>query len=167
MAKKPAVQETPAKPTVVDGKIVRFNDDFFFLNNFANSRITINGITYPTVQHAFEAMKTSDKATQQEIADTEKCVDAMKIARTASFRPDFLSNRLVIMEQLLEKKFANPYYKKQLLATGDKDLVNTLYWKDNFWGVQEDTGEGQNWLGRILTKIREKYADDAWFIMES
>lgn len=165
MAKKVPTPEP--KPVVEDNKIIRFNDEYFFLNNFANSKLTINGITYPSVQHAFEAMKTSDKEVQAEIAVTEKAVDAMKIARNAPFRSDFIGNRLVIMEQLLRKKFDSPYYKKQLLATGDKEIVNTLYWKDNFWGVNEVDGQGQNWLGRLLTKIRDSYKDDAWFIMET
>lgn len=30
------------------------------------------------------------------------------------------------------------------------------YWGDKFWGVCLKTGEGQNYLGRIIKLIREK-----------
>ena len=45
---------------------------------------------------------------------------------------------------------------EQLLATGDKLLVEGNRRGDTCWGVDVRTGQGENRLGRILMKVREE-----------
>jgi predicted NAD-dependent protein-ADP-ribosyltransferase YbiA (DUF1768 family) len=60
-----------------------------------------------------------------------------------------------IMKDLLRKKFADPEYKRVLIATGKQYIVNhtTIKGKDNIWSDDSD-GSGQNNLGRLLMEVR-------------
>lgn len=64
--------------------------------------------------------------------------------------------KLQLMERLLLKKFDNnhPQPQQMLLSTGDEELIEGNYWKDTYWGVCN--GVGENHLGKLLMKIREK-----------
>lgn len=42
----------------------------------------------------------------------------------------------------------------KLLDTANKPLIEENWWGDKFWGVCETTGEGENWLGRLLMDLR-------------
>ena len=45
-------------------------------------------------------------------------------------------------------------HAEQLLATGQKIIIEGNRWGDTCWGVDIRTGEGENRLGKILMKIR-------------
>ena len=135
-------------------KIETQKEENYFLNTMSACYIKINGITYPSVEHAFQAMKTLDVAIHQQIADCENPVDAIAIGKNLTPRQGWLDNRLKIMEKLLTLKFEKETYKGLLLATGDTEISNVNAYGDQFWGVREDTGQGQNWLGQLLMKVR-------------
>jgi predicted NAD-dependent protein-ADP-ribosyltransferase YbiA (DUF1768 family) len=65
-----------------------------------------------------------------------------------------------VMFWCLEQKFSDTPYNKhlrhKLIATGDKYLEETNWWRDTYWGVDCNTGEGQNNLGAMLMRIRNK-----------
>lgn len=48
--------------------ICKFDGKFFFLSNFFESKVEYEGITYPTVEHAFQAAKTLDNDTRKKVA---------------------------------------------------------------------------------------------------
>ena len=49
-------------------KVEGFVRDFRFLSNFYPSPVEVDRITYPTVEHAYQAAKTSDRLERQAIA---------------------------------------------------------------------------------------------------
>jgi predicted NAD-dependent protein-ADP-ribosyltransferase YbiA (DUF1768 family) len=53
-----------------------------------------------------------------------------------------------------EKFKQNKDLSEKLIATGDMELVEHNWWKDKFWG--KHFGEGENYLGRILMKVRKE-----------
>lgn len=62
-----------------------------------------------------------------------------------------------IMESILEAKFSqNPNLMKKLSQTGNKLLLNGTNNKGYFWGIDVYSWHGENILGKILMKIREK-----------
>ena len=140
-----------------------FKDDLYFLNTMAKSDITVNNITYPTLEHAFQAMKTTDPEIQAHIASIESPVDAKRFGRDLDARPDWTTIRLDVMRRLLEIKFGKSTMKRLLLKTGDVPLVNTNTYGDTFWGVNDQTEQGQNWLGRLLEEVRDLVNNqDGW-----
>ena len=64
------------------------------------------------------------------------------------------------MEELLRLKFAQPYLRDLLIATGEQKLIEGNYWHDNFWGscsCEKCGDKGENHLGRLLMKLRSEY----------
>jgi len=49
--------------------ITSFNGKYEFLSNFYYSPVTYEGITYPTVEHAFQAAKTFDVTERRRISE--------------------------------------------------------------------------------------------------
>jgi hypothetical protein len=57
------------------------------------------------------------------------------------------------MGLLLMQKFTrHPQLARELVGTGDAELVEGNTWGDEFWGVCN--GRGSNQLGRLLMEVR-------------
>jgi N-glycosidase YbiA len=132
--------------------IDRFDGEYAFLSNFWSSPITLDGITYPTVEHAFQAAKAINPPERQRIAALPTPGAAKRAGRKVAIRPDWERVKVGIMEDLVRRKFADPELAGKLLATGEEDLVEGNTWNDRFWGVCR--GSGRNELGKILMRVR-------------
>jgi len=135
--------------------IDRFTGDHDFLSNFHPSPIEVEGVTYPTVEPAFQAAKTSILEEKQALAETATPGSAKRLGRKVQLRSDWEQVKVGIMEELVRLKFTtHPDLREQLLATGDTELVEGNNWNDRFWGVCRS--KGQNQLGLILMKVRSE-----------
>ncbi|MDO5134021.1 MAG: NADAR family protein, partial [Eubacteriales bacterium] len=118
--------------------------------------VTYEGLTYRNNEAAFQAQKTfSDdfRTTFTTLAPSE----AKRKGRRVRLRQDWEQVKDGIMEEIVRAKFTqNPELRKQLLATGNADLIEGNHWNDRYWGVDARTGAGENHLGKILMKIREE-----------
>ena len=137
-------------------RIDEFAGDYFFLSNYSPSALSRHGITFPTVEHAYAAAKTTDAAAQRRIAAAASAGDAKRLGRKVTLRRDWDRVRVGVMRELLELKFADPQLAAQLVATGDAHLVEGNDWGDRFWG--ECDGDGANMLGRLLMELRTRIA---------
>jgi ribA/ribD-fused uncharacterized protein len=120
--------------------------------------VVFDGVAYSTVEHAYVAAKIMDLALREEIRQLPKAGSAKSFLKDRGLteRPDWQEVKLGIMEDLVRQKFSNPKLAAMLLATGDEELIEGNTWGDTFWGVDADTGEGENHLGRIIMKVREE-----------
>lgn len=133
-----------------------------FLSNFYPSEITYEGITYPTVEHAFQASKTTILSLRAGMALLPTPDEAKKAGRKLALRADWEDIKDQVMEDCVRLKFAIPELKEKLLATGDEELVEGTWWHDQYWGIcfcDLHQGKGENHLGKILMKIREELKD--------
>jgi ribA/ribD-fused uncharacterized protein len=133
-------------------KIDSFVGEYRFLSNFAPSVIEVDGFEYPTVEHAFQSLKTENPTEREIVRSARTPGQAKKLGRRVTLRPDWDTARIGVMKMLLEKKFANKVLRAELLATGDAELVEGNYWNDTFWGVCR--GRGENNLGKLLMQVR-------------
>ena len=132
-----------------------FDGEYAFLSNFYPSFITDEDyITYPTVEHYFQAMKTLDKGERFNVAIQATPGKAKRLGRRLDLRPDWEFIKDSIMEKALRIKFSNPELRKALLNTGDEYLEEGNTWGDQYWGVCN--GVGKNTLGKLLMKIRQE-----------
>lgn len=138
-----------------------FRGKFAFLSNFHPARIEYQGITYPTVEHAYQAAKFQDRETKLRIAalktpgDAKRAGKYRKMSGAAARKWDV--DRVEIMMELVRLKFARDPLRALLLGmTWDWELVERNWWGDKFWGVDEKTGEGMNMLGEILMIVRKE-----------
>ncbi len=128
-----------------------FNGRHRFLSNFEPVDVVLDGVTYHSVEAAYQAAKTLDGKQRAKFA-TASASDAKRMGRRLKLRADWEEVKLGVMEDLLRQKFSRDPLRAQLLATGDAELVEVNYWGDVFWGVCQ--GVGENWLGRLLMKVR-------------
>ena len=136
-----------------------FDGEYAFLSNFYMHSIEEDGITYPSNEHYFQAMKSLDRHERLFIAAAETPGQAKRRGRQTSLRADWESVKYDVMLQAVRLKFADPELKAKLLATGDRKLVEGTTWHDQVWGIctcPSCGGTGQNWLGNILMKVREE-----------
>ena len=125
-----------------------------FLSNFWPAEVKLDGAVYPTVEHAYQAAKTTDSAWREMIRAASNPGEAKKLGRNAPLREGWDDIKLEIMRTLVWQKFEDPYLRLKLLATGDQALIEGNTWGDTFWGVCN--GVGENHLGLILMNIRDR-----------
>ena len=136
-----------------------FDGEYAFLSNFYMHSIEEDGITYPSNEHYFQAMKSLDRHERLFIAAAETPGKAKRRGRQTSLRADWESVKDEVMLNALRLKFADPILGQKLLDTGDEELIEGNHWHDNVWGVcscPQCPGVGQNRLGRYLMKVREE-----------
>jgi hypothetical protein len=130
------------------------------LSNFAPFPIEIDGETWPSVEHFYQASKFEDPEIRNKIRLAAKPVIAKKLAQKYSgrIRADWTGIRDAVMERALRGKLARHRKIRQLLmATGEEELIETA--PDRTWGIGRD-GEGENRLGRLWTMLREELRKD-------
>lgn len=126
-------------------------------SNMAPFEIEIDGVTWPTTEHYYQAMKFDDPALREEIRSASSPFRAAAIGndRTHTIRADWDAQRVDVMERAMNAKFAqHPDLAQMLLATGNKPLSDHTA-ADGFWGLGRD-GRGQNMVGVILMRIRDR-----------
>ncbi len=127
-----------------------------FLSNFYPAKIKLDDITYPTVEHAFQAAKTHDELHRYIICTAPTPGKAKRMGRHVILRPGWEEAKLSIMKQLVKQKFSEEPLLSLLLQTGNAELVEENTWGDKFWGKYLD--EGKNHLGQILMEVRNTLA---------
>lgn len=135
-------------------RIDRFWGDYRFLSNFWPASVYLEGDWYPSVEHAYQAAKFTDKAVRLEIKNAKKPGEAKKLGNLGyPLRSDWDLVRIQYMRNLVWQKFSlHQNLQDRLLATGEAELIEGNTWHDTFWGVCN--GVGQNWLGKILMEVR-------------
>lgn len=137
--------------------ITRFDGPYRFLSNFFPVEIELDGLMYPSLEHAYQAAKTTVLAERERIRQAGSPGIAKRLGRAVTLRGDWNQQRRVIMHELLCQKFlCYPSLRKELAATGDALLVEGNTWGDTYWGsvLQQGNWIGQNLLGRMLMNIR-------------
>lgn len=138
---------------VGDNHVYGFFKDHRYLSNFHEHQITFEGLTYDSVEAAYQAQKSVD----EEVRNMFVCYSpstAKNEGRKLNLRPDWEQVKIKIMFKLVYIKFlSNAKLASMLLATGERRLEETNYWNDVFWGCNQQH-IGKNFLGSILMDVR-------------
>lgn len=131
--------------------IDRFKGDFDFLSNFY---VLPSG---RTVEHYYQAEKTDDLEWKFVILEAGTPWEARRLGRQAPLKKNWDALRIPVMEPFVGQKFSlYPLLARLLVNTGNVPLIEGNTWGDTFWGVCN--GVGENHLGKILMKNREKHS---------
>lgn len=125
-----------------------------FLSNFFPVSVEFEGMTFPSVEHAYVAAKTTSIKSREHIQAMRSPGKAKRYGRHLKLRPDWENIKVRVMEELLRDKFSEDPLRRRLLSTRGYRIEEGNWWNDKFWGVCD--GEGQNMLGKLLMKIREE-----------
>lgn len=139
-----------------------FQGEHRFLSNFSPSVITCtDGITYATVEHAYQAAKYVRRIDRQWVAEARTPGRAKRRGRSArQLHPNWNLVKYHIMLTRLRLKFEIPELRVKLLATGDAELQEVNGWGDREWGIYR--GEGNNMLGKLLMQLRAEIGGAPW-----
>lgn len=130
-----------------------FSGENRFLSNFWPAEVTLDGMTFPSVENAYQAAKTNVLIMREDFINLIPG-QAKRKGQNLPLRNDWESVKVSVMRNLLEQKFEHEELRKLLLNTGEQQLVEGNTWGDIFWGVCDNVGD--NNLGKLLMEIREQ-----------
>lgn len=164
-ASDPKAPSSRPSPVVFDGcESHDYTGTHHSFSNMALYPVEYNGKMYPTAEHLFQAFKFFRQYPQ--LAEHIRTVsphgcDAFWEARRFQpyARSDWMDVNVQKMELTLYLKFTqHDCIATELLATGDRDLVETSP-NNGFWGIGTD-GQGCNELGKALVRLRTKLREE-------
>jgi ribA/ribD-fused uncharacterized protein len=129
-----------------------------FLSNFYPCMVYLDGVSYPSVEHAYQAAKTLDKTLRVQF---QSCTSAesKRLGTKLPLRSDWEQIKLQVMQNLLEQKFSKGSSLWNMLEkTKGNTLVEGNYWHDNVYGsctCRKCGDKGRNELGKMLMQIRD------------
>ena len=132
-------------------------DAYSELSNFAPYGFEDDGLSWPTVEHYFQAQKflggsLADYRERIRTAHSPKQAKSLGQSRKFPIRADWESVKEDVMRHALRMKFARPELRELLLSTGNRPLIENSPF-DRYWGAGKD-GRGKNRLGALLVELR-------------
>lgn len=135
-------------------KIDSFRGVYFFLSNFYEASVTVDGLTYKNNEAAFQAYKLLEVEKRVKFTEVDPS-RAKQMGRNVQLRRDWEDIKYDAMYNCVKAKFEqNPDLAEKLIATGDAYLEEGNTWGDRIWGTVN--GIGQNHLGKILMRVRQE-----------
>jgi N-glycosidase YbiA len=159
------VYEPPQTSNVIKFQNIQ-SDSFSCFGNSYEYNFKYRDMEWPTVEHAFQALKfyhgksNTTFETFMKIKNAPSAQVAKQISLSASdVRGDWndldgeYTVKDLFMFEILEAKFRGPL-KQKLLSTSGKEL-QFVDSQDSYWGIGYD-GEGRNMLGILLMQLRDR-----------
>lgn len=132
-------------------------DSRFAFSNFERWRVRIDGIDYETLEHAYQAHKSTDWAERAAIAALSTPGEAKRAGRAVKhLDPNWEIVKIGLMFWLLKLKFELEPYRSRLVNY-QQPIVEWNTWHDQEWGrctCPQHKGKGKNILGILLAEVR-------------
>jgi predicted NAD-dependent protein-ADP-ribosyltransferase YbiA (DUF1768 family) len=124
------------------GKGLELKGPYKCLSNSYSASIIVEGITYPSVEHAFHASKVSERAVKFRISKAS-LAEVRNLLEDVWIRPNWNDVKYATLHQLVKLKFES-----------NKELANVLIGT----GTQLLGDKNEAELGSILMKVRSEIA---------
>ena len=138
-------------------RFYRINEPYGEFSNFSPHPFELEGCTWPTSEHYFQAQKFAGTEHEEAVRQAKSPMIAARMGRSRErpLRPDWESVKDDVMWAALEAKFGqHPSLRSLLLHTGDAELIEHTK-NDSYWADGGD-GTGKNRLGQLLMELREQ-----------
>lgn len=123
-------------------------------SNFSPHTVELDGETYATSEHYYQAMKAKNRKDHDYIASAPTPHEARKRGQACELRDGWDEMKDNVMRVVVQTKFTqHPDLAEILLATEDKEIIEWAPW-DEYWGNGK-YGNGKNKLGVILMEVRD------------
>lgn len=132
-----------------------------YFSPYTAHAIEIDGVVYPTVEHAYQCQRYTDPKIIEEIRSARSPVKAWEASSKYKHLQiqDFRERKLEVMKDLMRLKAEqHEEIRTALRDSGTKQIIKhiTTYPPgDGFWDDGE-SGEGLNHMGRMWMEIREE-----------
>ncbi len=131
------------------------------LSSYSKHGFELDGDTWPSVEHYYQAMKFGSDELRNAIRDAAHPEKAGKIAHKnkKSVRKDWKKVKETFMTRgVYIKCRTHAEVAKALLDTGEQKIVESSQF-DYFWGCGRD-GRGYNAFGKVLMAVRDKLREE-------
>lgn len=134
------------------------------LGSFSLHAFTLDGKTWPSVEHYFQAMKFESVAQDhfERILNAESPKQARKLGRSRfkKLRPDWAKVKRVVMTRAIYTQCkTHASVAKALLETDERKILEASQY-DYYWGCGRDR-RGENVYGQVLMDVRKKLQQEA------
>lgn len=142
--------------------LMSMKDANHLLASYSRHEFELDGGSWPSVEHYFQAMRFEDQALREAIRAADHPDHARKLAhkRRRKARKDWAALQITYMTRgVYVKARTHPDVAEYLLGTGEQPIVETSQY-DYFWGCGRDT-RGHNHFGRVLMAVRARLLEEA------
>ena len=141
---------------------MKHKEDNWFSNFLPCEKpIVHRGISYRTLEHYYQALKTEDFELRRKIAACSTPGKAKRMGQTVPLRQNWGKLKVIFMESGLREKFCPGSIHYNQLMQSKGDIVEWNNWHDNFWGsctcIKCKLKKKNNMLGKLLMKMRREY----------
>jgi ribA/ribD-fused uncharacterized protein len=145
-------------------KIDHFAFEYDWASNFYPITVIMDGVAYATVEHAYQAAKTTDIEKRWiltlEVNPRLSPGQAKNLGQKIELRPDWAEVKDSVMRDLVMQKFTiADVLKKKLIDTGDAFLEEGNWWHDTYWGVCHGKLEGRTCKKISLHQVIDENAE--------
>lgn len=136
---------------------------YIYFSPYTAHAIELDGVIYPTVEHAYQCQRYTDPEIIKEIISARSPVKAWETSSKYKHLqiPEFKKEeyKLEVMKKLMKlKALQHEEVRKALRDSGDLKIVKhivTFPPGDGFWDDGED-GKGENQIGKMWMQIRDE-----------
>lgn len=132
-------------------------DSTHLLSTVSPHPLELDGETWPSAEHYFEAQLARTPARAEAIKQAANAERAYRLGNIWWQRKceGWKQKRRVMMTRALYTKVQMyPVVREELMATGDRLILETSAY-DHYWGIGRDQ-RGENMLGKVWMDIRAK-----------
>lgn len=136
---------------------------YFEFSNWYLAKFTLDDKEWPTSEHYFMAMKTTDEAHREQIRKAKTPKIAKDLAGSdgiITLRSGWDGMKFDVMCRACLAKFSqNSREREILLSTGDAPIHEDC--NDLWWGGGPNYPDGKDLLGKVLVKVRTTLREGA------
>lgn len=142
-----------------------FRGEYNWLSNFSrlDSPLIHEDVSYPTVEHFYQAMQFQSQALRKCIAElpSKGLKKHVKQWDSSYSLEERLALRKPIMRIGIDWKFSsdNERFMVALMDTDGEYIREGNYWNDTYWGYCLKTNKGFNVLGKMIMQRRDELFD--------
>jgi N-glycosidase YbiA len=141
-------------------KVIQFckiNEPYGCFSNFSPHAVFIDGTTWTTVEHYFQASKFIDSKLRFSIQMAKSPLMAARMGRDTShdLRSDWEEIKESVMRKAIRAKIIQHSDVRETLLKTSNEIIVEHTPRDSYWGDGPD-GTGKNMLGKIYMDIREE-----------
>lgn len=135
-----------------------FRGELSYLSNMHPAKFVVDGMQFSSAEQYFVWASCEYAEDREKILAAQTPVEAKKLGKTVTKVAGWREGKqLEAMRTAVYAKFSqNEDLAKKLIDTGTQKLEERNTWFDKYWGVDWETGEGANHLGKILMDVREQ-----------
>jgi ribA/ribD-fused uncharacterized protein len=144
-------------------KILPLEIFYIYFSPYTSHAIEIDGIIYPTVEHAYQCQRYTDKKIIEEIRSAHSPVKAWEVSTKYKHLqiPEFKQDEYKrgVMKKLMKIKLEqHDEVRKALIGSENLEIIKRVVTYppgDGFWDIGED-GKGLNHIGKIWMELRSE-----------